>query len=153
MKRLASVLLLGLLGGTVGHFGWLNYQEAVTTSNTLDAQLAWIKTDLGLSTEQYARIREIHEQSSPRLLALSHQVARMRQEFAAFERQRKTTGEIDFLEFAQFVELRRRIDSECLQSTRQLVDASAGVMNPSQRERYLSLLPAAHRPGQVSSQN
>lgn len=152
MSRALLVLLLGLLGGTVSHVGWLTYKGAAARDD-LDAQLAWIKTDLQLSDEQYARIREIHERSSPRLLALADRVARMRSEFAAFERQRKTTGEIDFLEFAQFIEVRRSVDRECLQSTRQLVDASAGVMTPSQRERYLSLLPAAHRPRAASQHN
>ncbi|PTY08567.1 hypothetical protein DB347_03035 [Opitutaceae bacterium EW11] len=153
MKRAILVTLLGLLGGTVAHYGWLSSQGSRVGGEGLDAQLAWIKTDLQLTPEQYARIKAIHEQSSPRLLALASRVSRMRDEFAAFERQRKTTGEIDFLEFAQYVEERRRVDKECLQSTRQLVDASADVMTPRQRERYLSLLPAAHRPIPVSSHN
>ena len=153
MKRAFIVVLVGLLGGTASHFGWLHMHERSGSANGLDAQLAWIKHDLDLTPEQYARIREIHENSSPHLLALASKVARMRDEFAAFERQRKTTGEIDFLEFAQFVEQRRHIDRECLQSTRQLVDASADVMTPSQRERYLSLLPAAHRPSSASTPN
>jgi hypothetical protein len=146
MNRAVLVLAVGLLGGAMGHFGWLTYKHATLRESDLDAQLAWIKTDLQLTPEQYARIKAIHQESSPHLLALASRVARMREEFNAFERQRKTTGEIDFLEFAQFVQERRRIDGECLQSTRQLVDASAGVMTPRQRERYLSLLSAAHRP-------
>jgi hypothetical protein len=145
MKRIALVLCLGLLGGVTAHYGWLAIEQPRTAKDSLDAQLAWIKTDLQLTPEQYARIKAIHEQSSPHLVALATSVARMREEFAAFERQRTTTGEIDFLEFARFVEERRRIDRDCLSSTRQLVDASAGVMTPLQRERYLSLLPADHR--------
>ena len=153
MNRFLLVLVLGVLGGTLGHFGWLTLQKDRAAGNDLDAQLAWIRYDLDLTTAQYEQLRAIHQQSSPRLLALANQVARMREELAAFERQRKTTGEIDFLEFADFVQLRRRIDNECLQSTRQLVDASAGVMNPRQRERYLSLVPAAHRPLAASQHN
>lgn len=153
MKRTAIVLCLALLGGVSSYYGWLAVEQPVSGKDSLDAQLVWIKNDLQLTPEQYARIKAIHEQSSPHLLALASSVARMRQEFAAFERQRTTTGEIDFLEFAQFVEERRRIDRECLDSTRELVDASAGVMNPLQRQRYLSLLPADHRSASIRSSN
>jgi len=146
MNRGIIVMLLGIIGGALSHEGWLTYKQSGVSGSDLDAQLAWIKSDLQLTPEQYARIKAIHQESSPHLHALASRVARMRDEFNAFERQRTTTGEIDFLEFAQFIQERRRIDGECLQSTRQLVDASAGVMTPRQRERYLSLLSAAHRP-------
>jgi hypothetical protein len=151
MNRILAVVLAGLVGGAAAHFGWLAAKQEGTDGSDLDAQLAWIRHDLELTPAQYARIKEIHQQSSPHLVALANRVARMREEFAAFERQRKTVGEIDFIEFAHFIEERRRIDGECLKSTRQLVDASAGIMTPRQRERYLSLLPAAHRP--VTSRN
>lgn len=153
MKRTLLITLLGLLGGATSHYGWLALQQPRAGSSALDTQLAWIKTDLQLTPQQYFRIKAIHEQSSPHLMALASRVARMREEFAAFERQRTTVGEIDFLEFAHFVEERRRIDRDCLQSTRQLVDASADVMTPNQRERYLSLLPAAHRPHSPGTHN
>lgn len=153
MKRAIVVTVLGLLGGVGAHFGWIAAHANQASRDNLDAQLAWIQHDLQLTAEQYARIKAIHEQSSPHLNALASRVKRMREEFAAFERQRKTVGEIDFLEFAQFVQERRRIDNECLQSTRQLVDATAGVMTPYQRERYLNLLPLAHRPGTSSARD
>ncbi len=153
MKRIVLITLLGLLGGAGAHFGWLSLHQGGSSNENLDTQLAWIKTDLQLTPEQYARIRAIHQQSSPHLVALASRVARMREEFAAFERQRTTTGEIDFLEFAHFVDERRRIDRDCLQSTRRLVDASAEVMNPRQRQRYLSLLPTFHRSAPISTPN
>jgi hypothetical protein len=146
MRRILLITLLGLLAGTAGHYACLALQQPWAGSDDLDAQLAWIKTDLQLTSDQYARIKTIHQQSHPHLLNLASSVARMRDEFAAFDRQRKTTGEIDFLEFARFVDERRRIDRDCLLSTRQLVDASADLLTPGQRERYLTLLPLAVRP-------
>lgn len=153
MKHTLWVLCLGLLGGIASHYGWLALEQPHSRKDGMEAQLAWIRKDLKLTPDQYARIKAIHEQSSPHLVALATRVAHMRDEFAAFERQRTTTGEIDFIEFARFVEERRRIDRECLSSTRQLVDASAGVMTPSQRQRYLSLLPADHLSALTRSSN
>ncbi len=152
MKKIFTVLTFGMASGLFAHFGWLHYRQPPAQGD-LDAQLAWIQSDLQLSPEQYAHLKEIHEQSNARLIALGSRVNRMRAELAAFEQQRKTTGEIDFLEFADFIETRRAIDRECLQSTRQLVDASTGLMTAQQRSRYLQLLPPADRPGSVPASN
>ncbi len=139
MKRTALILLLGLAAGAVTHLGWFWAQRPCNGSN-LECQLEWMKTELKLSNEQFARIKAIHEQSSPRLLALAAQVARMRLEYDAFENERTTSGQVDFLEFAHFVEQRRAVDRECLVSTRQLVADAANVMTQNQRARYLGLL-------------
>ena len=72
-------------------------------------------------------------------------MTRLREEYVAFERERTTSGEVDFLEFARFVEQRRSIDRECQASTQQLVAAATGVMTPEQRERYFGLLSPALR--------
>ncbi len=152
MKTMLAVLALGLVGGACAHLGWLHYRLG-PMHDDLDAQLAWIQHDLDLSPEQYARIKEIHAQSNDQLVALSSRVNRMREELAAFEEQRKRTGEVDFLEFADYIETRRAIDRECLQSTRRLVDASAEVMTAQQRTRYLQLLPLLDRPGSVPGSN
>jgi hypothetical protein len=152
MKPILAVLALGLVGGITAHVGWVHYRLA-PMHDDLDAQLAWMQRDLNLSPEQYARIKEIHRESSARLLALSSGVTRMREELAAFEQQRKTTGEVDFLEFAAYIETRRSIDRECLQSTQHLVAASTELMTAQQRTRYLQLLPQLDRPGSVPNSN
>jgi len=150
MKRTLLILLLGLACGTGAHYAWLAQQNPVAGGD-LAAQLAWMKTNLHLSDEQLGRLRALHEQSAPRLLALAAQVASMRKELAAFERERLTTGRIDFLEFARYVEQRRALDLTCVDSTRTLVAASAEVMTPPQREHYLSLLgPALQADGAIA---
>jgi hypothetical protein len=142
MKRARLVLAAGVAAGLFAHFGWLGLHRPAPADD-LAAQLAWMQRDLRLTPVQFARIKALHEQSSPRLLALAAEVARMRGEFAAFERGRQSTGRVDFLEFARFVAQRRTIDRECAASTRRLIAASSAVMTPEQRQRYLALLGAA----------
>jgi hypothetical protein len=139
MKRTGLIILLGIVAGGVAHVGWYLAQRPCRGSS-IDCQLEWMKTELKLSDEQFAQIKAIHEESSPRLLALAAQVGRMRDEYEAFEHERTTAGQVDFLEFAHFIEQRRAVDRECLSSTRQLVADAARVMNAQQRERYLGLL-------------
>lgn len=139
MNRSLLVLMAGIVAGAVAHVGWFSARQR-QSGDDLGAQLGWMQQSLGLSPEQFARVKALHEESSPRLVTLAAEVARMRDEFAAFERERQTTGKVDFLEFARFVEQRRAIDRECAESTRRLILATTGVMSPEQRERYRLLL-------------
>lgn len=139
MNRTLLVVTIGIVAGALAHFGWFCAHQR-TGNDDLGAQIGWMQESLRLTPEQFARIKVLHQQSSPRLLTLAAEVARMRDEFSAFERTRQTTGRVDFLEFARFVEQRRAIDRECEESTRRLILATSQVMNPAQRRRYQVLL-------------
>ena len=142
MNRGFLVLVLGCAVGIFAHFAYFNFHRP-QDPGTLEGQLAWMKSELQLSDAQFERIKELHEASSPRLRALASQVAQMQAEFVAFENTRRTSDRVDFIEFARFVEVRRNINRECLDSTRRLVMAAANEMNPRQREQYLGIVAAA----------
>jgi hypothetical protein len=142
MKRGVFVLILGAAVGVATHLAFFRLHQP-PDPGSLEGQLAWMKWELRLSDEQYARILELHEASSPRLRALAAQVAQMREEFAAFENTRRSADQVDFIEFARFVEARRNVSRQCLDSTRELVLAAAGEMNPGQREHYLGIVAPA----------
>ncbi len=150
MTRTLLIVFLGMAVGLGAHFGWVSHRQPAQADD-LAAQLAWMKTNLGLDGEQLARIRALHEHSAPQLLALARQVVDMKQELAAFERERRTTGRIDFLEFAKFVEQRRELNRACLDSTRRLVAASAGLMTVAQREQYLTMLGPVRKSTEASA--
>ncbi len=139
MTRMILVLLLGVFSAGGSYVGWLSYRNPCSGEG-LDCQLEWMREELNLSSAQYAAIRAIHESSSAQLVALSTQVSHLRRELAEFERERSTVGQIDFLEFARFVENRRVIDQQCRASTAALVARISDVMNDRQRQRYLALL-------------
>jgi arginine/lysine/ornithine decarboxylase len=143
MRRGALVLILGIAVGIATHLVYFRIHRPFD-ANTLEGQLSWMKSELQLSDTQFARIKELHQASSPRLIALASEVAQMQSEFAAFENTRRTSDKVDFIEFAQFVQVRRNINRECLDSTRQLVLAAAGEMNPSQREHYFGIVAATN---------
>jgi len=118
---------------------------ATNSVENLDALLAWMKNDLQLNEQQLARIKNVHEQLSPRLLSLAGQVAQMQHAFTEFEKERQSEGQVDFLEFARYVEQRRKLDRECTESTRRLIAEASDVMTPKQRQQYLQLLDPALR--------
>jgi len=141
MNRTLLVGLLGLAVGVGTHSIYFQMHR-LPGADSIDGQLVWMKNELHLSDTQYERIRQLHQASSPRLRALAAEVARMQTEFAAFENTRRVSDRVDFIEFAQFVETRRNINRECAESTRQLVQASADVMTPEQREHYFGIVSA-----------
>lgn len=139
MNRTLSTIALGLVVGLGVHFAYFKLNQPAPT-DTLDGQLAWMKTELRLSDAQFARIKEVHQASGPRLRAISTQLSQLQAEFQAFEKSRRTSDQVDFLQFARYVETRRNVRRESLDSTRQLVMAAAEVMTPEQRQRYLQLV-------------
>lgn len=134
----AFILLLGLLAGIAAHVVWFTWRNASETR--ANDVVAWMKTDLQLTDEQFARIRALHDRSGPQLRELAAQAAQMRAEFETFERVRRTEGRVDFIAFARCLEIWRHIDRDWSAATRQLVDSTAGELTPEQRARYLTRL-------------
>lgn len=142
MKRTLAMLTLGLAVGVSAHLVY--FRLNVPSGDALDQRLAWMKTELKLTDGQYARIRALHEASRPQLQALSSQVAELRTEFLAFDAARRDHDQVDFIEFARFVQTRRQVNKACADSTRQLLLASAELMTPAQRARYFDFVASAN---------
>lgn len=144
MKRTLLTIGAGVLAAVIVQSIWFTLR-APHSADSRPGDLTWLKQELHLDDTQYARICEIHRTSSPRIAALAAQMSKMKTELDAFEQQRRSTGEIDFLEFARFVELRRAIDLECRESMHKVMTASAGQMTPEQRTRYYEMIsPLIH---------
>lgn len=139
MNRAFLTLLLGLIAGISAHLSYYEHHQHPAT-HTLEGQLVWMRTELNLTQAQFERIKELHQASHPKLQEMTAQVAQMQFEFAEFERNRRKTDRVDFLEFARFVENRRELNRECFDSTRQLILASAEIMTPEQRQHYIRLV-------------
>ena len=145
MNRFLIVLLFGLCGGLAAHSAWYAWRTP-ENHELADAQYAWMKDSLKLTDEQYAVIKGLHEKSSPHLQTLADQVRKMRTELEAYEQERRATGQVDFVEFARFADMRRNVDAECAASTRQLIADASRVMTPAQRQQYLALVSASAAP-------
>lgn len=152
MKRTLLALILGLVFGLGAHLAWYGVRQPAPV-NDLESQLAWMKRDLRLDDAQIARIRTLHEEARPRLLALAGEVGRMRREFAAFEETRRNDGHVDYVKFSRNVVQQRRLDHECLDSARQLIAATAATMTVEQRDQYLALLVPAFQGAAAGSYN
>jgi hypothetical protein len=116
---------------------------APSEPDSMDRELDWMRDELKLSPVQYARIRELHETLNAELVALEKQRFQVRQETAALEEERRTEGQIDFLVFAGLIKVRQNLDLQSFHSMQRLVSATATIMTPEQRRRYLDYVQAA----------
>jgi hypothetical protein len=116
---------------------------APSEANAMDRELVWMRDELRRSPAQYARIRELHETLNSELVALEKERLRVRQETAALEEERRTEGQVDFLVFAGLIKIRQDIDLQSFHSMQRLVSATATIMTPEQRRRYLDYVQAA----------
>ncbi|WP_404424078.1 hypothetical protein [Nibricoccus sp. IMCC34717] len=142
MKSTRTMLLLGVILGIAAHVGYFEWRRPAGPSPEGD-HLAWLQSELHLSDAQYQRVVALHERNNPQLRQLAAQVMEMQREMQVFENTRRNEGKVDFVEFARFVDDFRRVSSACEDSTRSLVAATADVLDPDQRRRYLALVEAA----------
>lgn len=143
MNRTIVIIAVGLAAGFASYRLSFTQPDPVAAGGSIDSELRWMKTELHLTDTQLHQLRTLHEASEPRLRALGLQVAQLRQEFAAIEDRRRRQGEVDFLKLGRFVEARRHVRAESLAFSRQLVLASAEVMDADQRQRYLGFVSTA----------
>ena len=142
MNRGFVIMFLGVAAGLIAFQTWTDWRSGCNDGD-LGCQLAWMREDLHLTDEQFTRVVELHARSSSRLRQLALEIARMDSEFAEFEQTRRSEGRVDFLEFARFVSERREIEAAADHSARTLIEATADVMSPQQRSRYLALVAPA----------
>ncbi|HWZ94264.1 MAG TPA: hypothetical protein VNW30_03645 [Opitutaceae bacterium] len=116
---------------------------APTGSDSMDRELVWMRDELRLSPVQYARIKKLHEALNAELAALQKERLSVRQETAALEEERRTEGQVDFLVFAGLIKTRQNLDLQSFNSMQRLVSATATIMTPKQRQRYLDYVQAA----------
>ena len=150
MKRTLLILCVGMFAGLVAHELWF-INRRPRSPDSLETQLAWMRAALSLNAEQYQRIKTLHQELEPHLQVLASDIERMQQRSAEFEEQRRTVGEVDFVEYAQLVQQQRATDREYNESTQRLVSAALSIMTPDQRDRYLELIAPALRPAHGSA--
>jgi hypothetical protein len=156
----AAACALGVLAFVEWHEAWLQRQVnaelarqylrvidpvsgAPSGSDSMDRGLVWMRDELRLSPVQYARIRELHEALNSELVTVEKERLRVRQETVALEQERRAEGQIDFLVFAGLIKIRQNLDLQSFNSMQRLVFASATIMTPEQRRRYLYYVQAA----------
>ena len=145
MKRGLLILFLALAAGLAAFFGMRSHKMGAHHDVLLDSmpELAWIKTDLKLSEEQFAKVRELHAAYRPHCEEMCHRIASTRERVqAAAAHSREMTPELEKA-IREHAETRAQCQAEMLRH----IYRTAATLDKDQASRYLeTMLPFALDP-------
>ena len=107
-------------------------------ADSIDATLAWMKDDLHLTPEQYARVQALHRDAQQKLVALHREIAEADRAAKALEDERLKRDRIDFIAAETLSEEERSLGRQGSLVVSNLVRATSAILDPTQRERYAS---------------
>ncbi|MDQ8181372.1 hypothetical protein [Pelagicoccus sp. SDUM812005] len=140
MWKSISVLALGLACGILAHVSYVRAYSPACFSADTGCEMEWLRSELDLSEEQFARITRLHGDREREIRTLSRKVRDLELLLAELEAERVTKGYVDYLEIRNYMEAKRKLDEACVKSTSDLIASVGDVMNMDQRKRYFSIV-------------
>ncbi len=148
MKTKAICILILILGAGLATFYLTRskrMESAAVPYNTLP-ELAWIRTDLGLTESQYAKVADLHVSYSPECVKMCQHIAETREKVEMLAKNSRTlTPEYD----AALGEL-AAVQLKCQRAMLKHIYATAALLDEAQSEKYLEMvLPHALGSSQI----
>lgn len=142
MKRGLLIIMLALAAGGATFWVTRSHQQTTHQQVLLDSmpELAWLKGELNLNNEQFAKAIALHAGYRPRCVAMCRNIAaaRAKMEFLA----RTSHGMTP--ELAAALREHARVQAECRQRMLEHLYQTAALMDEKQAARYLEkVLPLA----------
>jgi hypothetical protein len=152
MKAGLLVLIAIVLAGA-GGFLFSRSQQGTKAHDTLLEslpELAWVRENLDLTDDQFAKVRKLHVAYQPRCESLCHELmnARQKVEALAMNHDRVSPELEEALHAYALVKVR------CQQAMLEHLYQTAGVLHPDQARRFLDImLPYALDPANPGPRN
>jgi hypothetical protein len=142
MKKGLLMLLAAMAAGIVAFFLSRGGSSHDTTSVLLDSmpELAWLRTDLKLTDEQFSKVEQLHREYRPVCAEMCHRIAHSEADVAKLASAKN--GMTD--ELSKAIETHGRVIVECKRSMLEHLYQTASLMDEQQSRRYLDVaLPLA----------
>lgn len=144
MKKGALILLLALLAGLVAFclMRWHRADSAHAPGIVLDAmpELEWLRSELGLTDEQFSKVRALHVAYRPRCSDMCRRIAEAHEEIETIA---KSTREVT-PQFRDALKRHADIHVECQEQMLKHLYETAALLNTDQEAKYLeTMLPFA----------
>lgn len=107
--------------------------------STID-MLAWMRSRLDLSSEQFATLVQLHESYQGRFIRLYQDLCEIDARYQGFEKQRLNDDPIDFMALYQLLRDRDALNDSSEQTSGEYLSLVLQVLTPEQAHDYLSLL-------------
>jgi len=142
MKRGLILLALALVAGVAAFYFTRSHQMAERRALRLDAmpELAWVRTDLRLTDEQFAKISELHVAYRPKCVDMCRRISKAHDKVEAAAHQ----GGAMTPELEAAIREHAETQVECQQAMLKHIYETAAVLDKDQASRYLeTMLPFA----------
>lgn len=142
MKRAVLVLIVAMLAGAMAFWLMRSHQIAKRQGALVDSmpELTWVRTELKLSDEQFARVSKLHSDYRPKCMEMCGKIA------TAHEKMVVLAGETCTMNSELEAAIREYAATrvECQQAMLVHIYQTAGVLEKGQAARYLeTTLPYA----------
>jgi hypothetical protein len=138
MKNLLFILVASLLAG-VAAFSIVRYHKvAAAKGPLLDSlpELAWVKTELKLSEEQFARVSALHVAYRPKCVEYCQAIAAAHEQLVRLTRRdREVTPEL-----AAAIREHAEVHAKCQREMLRHLYETAAALNEQQASRYLEVM-------------
>jgi hypothetical protein len=142
MKKGLLILLAAIVAGVLAFFLSRGQLPPAHQSVLLDSmpELAWLRTDLKLTEEQFSKVEQLHRDYRP---LCAEMCRRIRESEAAVAKLASTQGSMSD-ELIRAIENHGHVIASCKRSMLEHMYHTASVMNEHQAQRYLEVsLPLA----------
>lgn len=140
MKKGLTILAIAALAGVMAFFLMRSHKLAAARGPILDSmpELAWVRTSLKLTDEQFAKVSELHSAYRPQCAEMCGRIAE------AHETMEKLIHESPEMtpDLAKAIHQHAVIHAECQEAMLRHIFQTAGVMDQDQSARYIKeMLP------------
>ncbi len=145
MNKLILLLVLAMVAGMTA-FCVMRWRSGAVHSHPIglasDAmqELAWLRTELQLSDEQFAKVKELHAAYRPRCGEMHRRISEAHEKIESFAQ----THRVITPEYKAALKDHADIHVECQEEMLRHLYATAALLNEDQAQRYLeAMLPFA----------
>lgn len=142
MKKGLYILTAAFLAGVLAFCLMRSHKTAQSLGSLVDSmpELAWVRTDLKLTDEQFARVSQLHAAYRPKCVEMCRRISDAHEKIEGYARKdRRVSPELD-----EAIRYHAQIHVECQQAMLKHLYETAAVLDENQAARYLeTMLPYA----------
>lgn len=142
MKKGLLILVAAMMAGILAFFLGRGQPSSATGPVLLDSmpELTWLRTDLNLTDDQYAKVEQLHRSYRPVCAEMCRRIAESEAMVAKLASERSSMND----DLAKAIENHGRVIAECKRSMLEHLYQTASLMEERQSQRYLkATLPLA----------
>lgn len=137
MKKGLFILLAAMMAGILAFFLGRGQPSSATGPVLLDSmpELAWLRTDLKLTDEQFSKVEQLHREYRPVCAAMCRRIAQSEADVAQLASAKNGISD----ELSKAIDTHGRVIVDCKRSMLEHLYQTASLMDEKQSRRFLNV--------------